>query len=95
MTIDQVNVVDVAVFKAEDDPPVCRHAHGPEALRVSAEAMPPEAGKVHLADIIGLIEACKNTRDLFDLIGARTSAIVRVIKPLQSAMAEPLNHERL
>jgi len=64
MVIDQIDVVSIAVLEAEDDAPVTRHRHGPQAFELALERMEPKAGKRHVSNVGRFVKAGQYALDL-------------------------------
>jgi hypothetical protein len=45
--IDQLDIVDIPVFKAEDDTPIAFDRHGPIALEIAFERVQPVVRNTH------------------------------------------------
>ncbi len=54
--------------------------------------MKPEAGKVHVADLIGCIEAGQNPSDFIDVVYPQVAAGTRFIQTSKTPVAEASYH---
>ena len=82
----------VAGIEAENDTPIGPEGHSPEPGQITLERMQPEAGQVHLADLVSFIETRENALDLADLVRPELASIASLVKPPQSAMPKATDH---
>jgi hypothetical protein len=92
MVVDQIDIMGVAGIEAENDAPVGPDGHGPEPGQITLERMQPETGEIHLADLVGFIEARENALDLVHLVRPELASIASLVEPPQSAMPKAPDH---
>ncbi len=78
--IHQISIVCVPGLETKNDTPVRLHGYGPEARHVASEGMESEAGQIHVADLIGCIEAGQNPFDFLDVVCPQIAAGTRFIQ---------------
>ncbi len=63
MVVDQVDVVGIAIFEAEDHPPVSGNRYAPVPLQVALQRVKPVAGQVEVRGLAGIVKVRQGERD--------------------------------
>ena len=91
MTVSHINVLSVALQKAEDHTPIGPDGHAPETFEIALERMKPKAGQIHVVRLSGTVKNREDIFNLLDVIGVDSSGLTIFKEPLQSLMPEALN----
>ena len=92
MIINEVNVVHVASFKPEGDPPVASNRKAPQSSPIPSEGMQSVPWHVEIAGLAGGIQVCKGEGDSVQLVGGNPPGVVSFKEPPQSPMAKRTDH---
>ena len=83
VVVGKVDIKDVALLKAEHDPPVSADRDAPKTFEIAPQGMEPPAGKqAHLTRLLGGIECGEDVRDLLGLASGNAAAVVIVLASL-------------
>ncbi|MGD0482966.1 MAG: hypothetical protein ABSA42_22555 [Terracidiphilus sp.] len=92
VVINQINVEGVLIFEAEENAPVSVHRNGPEAFQFAFQPVQPIAGKIHRLCCLYVVEPGEDIFDSIQQIWPYSAEIAELIKPLEAAVLEVLNH---
>ena len=92
MVVHEIHIMDAAVFKTENNPPIRPNRHGPKSSPIPFERMQPVTGQVHFAHLIRFIETGEYTLNLVHGIRWKLAALALTIQPFQSTMAKAADH---
>ena len=92
MVIGQLNVPNITLFKAKNDPPVGAYGHGAEASQITFKLVQPIAGQIKSSGNAGVIEHGQNSLYSINYIGANAAAVGFLLQALWAAMLEAAYH---
>ncbi len=81
MIVGKLHIVGVAVFKAEDNPPVGAHGNAPVSLPVAFERMQAVSGKIQILGTHGVVQNGQNLADGLDQIRPDQAPVVFPVEP--------------
>ena len=88
MVVDQIDVHDVGVVEAKDNPPVRGNGHTPESFQVARKGMQAQTGEVHVLRHPRAVEIGENTRDFLAVGGVDLRGVITLVEAFQSAVTE-------
>ena len=93
MVINQVNIVDIALFKAKDDPPVGGNRNTPKSPQIASQRMEPVSRQVKVRGLASSIEIRQSKGDSFRLISTYPAGVAALIQPLETSMSKRPNRK--
>lgn len=87
--------VRCAAVEAEDHSPVGPHGDGPQSFLCAFQGVQPVTRHVHMVDGRRRVSRGQNILELGDMFRVHSARIVIVTQPLQSRMANTVNHAEL
>ena len=93
MVVDQVDVVGIAIFEAEDHPPVAGNRDAPVPLQSALQRVKPVAGQVEVRGLAGIVKVRQGERDAVRQVRIHSARIAALVHALQAAMTKPSDHE--
>ena len=91
MVIDIIDVQRVAIFKAEDHPPVGPHCYRPKPSPVPLERVQLETRHVHVGNAASRIKPDQNIAELHNMLGIHAARVIVFVKASQPFMANRLD----
>lgn len=86
VVIDQVNFVDIALFKTKDDPPVCGNRNAPESPQTASQRMEPIPRQGKVRGLVSSIEIRQSKGDSFRRISMYPAGITALIWSLEPSI---------
>ena len=93
MVVDQVDVVGIAIFEAEDHPPVAGNRDASVPLQFTLQRVKPVAGQVEVRGFASIVKVRQGERDPIRQGGTHSARIAALVHALQAAMTKPSDHE--
>ena len=94
MVIDQIHIERIALLESEDNPPVPRNAHTPEAFQTALEPMKPVPRHIEGLGPVRHVQAAQNVFDPVEMIRSYLALIASLVEPFQAPMLESSDHDR-
>ena len=95
MVIDQVDVAGIAIFEAEDHPPVAGNRDAPVPFQCALQRVKPVAGQVEIRWLAGIVKVRQGERNAIRQGGTHSARIAALVHALQAAMTKPSDHEEV
>lgn len=95
MIVDEINVPNLAIFKAEGDAPIGSNRYGPEPLHLTLERVQAQRKHIHALYTARGIQNAEDQPDSRQVLRGSPAGIVAFVEPLQSAMSEGPDHRLL
>ena len=95
MVVHQVDIVGVAIVKAEDDPPVAGNRDAPELPPIALEWVKPISGQVEVRWSAGIVEVRQRHSEALRLVGTNPASVASLVQPLETPMTKASNHSLL
>src|SRR5579883_2190349 len=92
VVIHQINIEGVAVFEAENNPPVRTHGHGPKTLAIAGQRVKPERRQIHVLNPRGCCEQAEDVFDTLDMLRVDAFAVALLIQAFQTLVAKAGDH---
>ena len=92
VVIDEVNVVHVASFKPEGDPPIASNRNTPPSSSIPSEWVQSVSRQIEIARLASGIQVCQGKSDSFHLVCGYPAGVVSHIEPPQPSMAKRTDH---
>ena len=80
MVIEQINIGDVALVEAKNDPPVAANGNAPIAHEIASQRVQPPARQIEVVRLRCLVETRQHARDLVGALRVYLAAIVIFIE---------------
>jgi hypothetical protein len=93
--IHRINIAHITGIEPENNPPVARDSDTPESPQVPPQWMQSVTWQIDRCRGLRHIEQTKSCFNLINKGGIDPASITVFIQPLQSSVAEALNHDSL
>src|SRR4030095_7554237 len=93
--VNQIHIAHITVIEPENNPPVARDSDAPESPQVTPQRMQPVTRQIDSFRGLRHIEQTKSRFNLIDQGRINPASVTAFVQPLQSSVAEALNHDSL
>ena len=92
VVVNQVNIVDIAIVKAEYDPPVTGNRDTPNSLQSTFQRVKTVTGQIEIRGSAGIVKIRRRKCNVFRLIRAHSARVTTLVQPLEASIAKTSNH---
>ena len=93
--VDQIDIEGVAVLEAENNAPVTGHGHAPKTSQIASKPMQAITWQIEIFRIPRLVEQTKDILYPFQEVWGHLAPLAALIKTLETAVPEALDHGRV